>query len=133
MLRLTEQIGRADLAVDRVVGDDERLGRTREEVDADSAEELTFGLGDKGVAGPDQHIDRRDRFGAERHRGDSLDAAKNIDLVGARPCAMAATMAARARRGKAASQAMTRFTPATFAVTTLICAEATKGYLPPGT
>jgi hypothetical protein len=32
---LAEQIRRADLAVDSLVGDDEGLGRSREEVDAD--------------------------------------------------------------------------------------------------
>ena len=31
------------------------------------------------------------------------------------------------------AQVMIRFTPATFAVTTLMWAEATIGYLPPGT
>ena len=81
MLRLAEEIGGADLAVDAVVGDDERFGRTGEKIDADAAVELTLGLGHKGVAGPDQHVDRRDRFGAERHGGDGLHAAQHIDLV----------------------------------------------------
>ena len=30
------------------------------------------------------------------------------------------------------AQAITRFTPATLAVSTLMCAEASSGYLPPG-
>ena len=37
------------------------------------------------------------------------------------------------RRVHGGAVAITRGTPATFAVTTLMCAEATSGYLPPGT
>ena len=81
MLRLTEEIGGADLAVDRVVGDDERLGRTGAKVDADTPEQLTLGLGHERVAGPNQHVDRRNRFGSERHGGDGLRAAQDVDLV----------------------------------------------------
>ena len=46
---------------------------------------------------------------------------------------MAATMAGCGPPRNGGAQAITRFTPATFAVSTLICAEATIGYLPPGT
>ena len=81
MLGLPEQVGGAHLHVGGVVGDDQRLGRAGEQVDADAAEQLPLGFGDKGVAGADQHIDRRDRLGAEAHRGDRLDAAQQIDLV----------------------------------------------------
>ncbi len=45
--------------------------------------ELALGLGDEGVAGPDQHVDRRDALGADRHRGHRLDAAEAIDDIGA--------------------------------------------------
>src|ERR1700677_2413119 len=83
VLRLAEKIGGANLAVDRVVGDDERFGWAGEKVDADAAIELTLRLGDKGVAGSHQHVDRRDRLGSERHRGDGLYAAEHIDLVSA--------------------------------------------------
>ncbi len=83
MLGLAEQIGGADFAVDRVVGDDQRLGRPGEEIDADAAEQLPLGLGDIGVAGPDDHVDRRDGLGAERHGGDRLHAAEHENLVGA--------------------------------------------------
>ena len=62
MLGLAEQIGGAHLAVDRLVGDDQRLGRAGEQVDADAAEELPLGFGDEGVAGADQHVDRFDRL-----------------------------------------------------------------------
>ena len=83
MLGLAEQVGGAELGVRRrLVGDHHRLGRSGEEVDADAAEELSLGLGDEGVARPDQHVDRRDRLGAQRHGADRLDAAEAVDLVG---------------------------------------------------
>jgi hypothetical protein len=83
VLGLAEQVGGADLGVHGVVGDHQRLGRPGEQVDADAAEELALGLGDEGVARADQHVDRRDRLGAERHRADRLHAAEHVDLVGA--------------------------------------------------
>ena len=83
MLGLAEQIGGADFAVDRIVGDNQRLGRPGEEIDADAAEQLPLGFGDIGVAGSDDHVDRRDGLGAERHGGNRLHAAKDENLVGA--------------------------------------------------
>ena len=83
MLGLAEQIGRAHFAVDAVVGDDQRLGRSGEQVDADAAEQLALGLGHIGIARPDDHVDRRDGLGAERHGGDRLHAAEHENLVGA--------------------------------------------------
>ena len=83
MLGLAEQVGGADFAVDAVVGDDQRLGRAGEQVDADAAEQLALGFRHIGVAGADDHVDRLDRLGAERHGGDRLHAAEHIDLVGA--------------------------------------------------
>ena len=95
---------------------------------------LALGFGDEGIARADEHVDRRDRISAERHCADRLDAAERIDLVGARKVHGGHDRWVRTRpsvigRG---GRAM-RFTPATLAVTTLICAEATSGYLPPGT
>ena len=83
MLGLAQQIDRADLGIDGLVGDHQGLGRAGEEIDADAAEQLPLGLGDVGVARPHQHGDRRDARGAERHRADRLDAAQHVDLVGA--------------------------------------------------
>ena len=83
VLGLAEQVGRADFAVHAVVGDDQRLGRAGEQVDADAAEQLALGLRHIGVARADDHVDRRDRLGAERHRGDRLHAAQHVDFVGA--------------------------------------------------
>ena len=82
MLGLAQQIRGADFAVDAVVGDDERLGRPGQQIDADAAEQLALGLGDIGVAGADDHVDRRDGLGAERHGGHRLHAAEHEDLVG---------------------------------------------------
>ena len=83
MLGLAEQVGGADFAVDAVVGDDQRLGRPGQQVDADAAEQLPLGLRHIGVAGADDHVDRLDAFGAERHGGDRLHAAEHVDVVGA--------------------------------------------------
>ena len=83
VLGLAEQIGRADFAVHAVVGDDERFGRAGEQVDADAAEQLPLRLRHIGVARADDHVDRRDRLGAERHRGDRLHAAQHVDFIGA--------------------------------------------------
>ncbi len=83
MLGLAQQVGGAHLGVGGLVGDDQDLGRAGEQIDADPAVKLALGLGDIGVAGPDQHVDRPERLGAERHRRDRLDAAEHINLVGA--------------------------------------------------
>ena len=83
MLGLAQQVGGADFAVDAVVGDHQRLGRAGQQVDADAAEQLALGLRHIGVAGADDHVHRRDRLGAERHRGDRLHAAQHVDFVGA--------------------------------------------------
>ena len=81
MLGLPQEIRRAELAVHRFVGDHERLGGPREEVDADPAEELALGLRDEHVPGPDEHVDGRDGLGAKRHRADRLHPAEAVDLV----------------------------------------------------
>ena len=86
----------------RLVGDDQRLGRPGEEIDADAAEQLPLGLGDIGIAGPDDHVDRRDGLGAERHGGDRLHAAEHEDLVGAAEMHGRDDCRMQARRGTAA-------------------------------
>ena len=67
-----------------VVGDDEDLRRSGEQVDADLAEQLTLGLGDVGVARSGEEVDPLDRLCAEGQRHDGLDPAEQVDLVGAR-------------------------------------------------
>ena len=133
VLGLAEQVGRAQLGIDGLVGDHQGLGRPGEQVDADAAEQLALGLGDIGVARPDQHVDGRDARGAERHGADRLDAAETIDLVGAGEVLGGDDRRGRPCRDRAAHEVTMRGTPATLAVTTDMCAEATMGYLPPGT
>ena len=84
MLGLAEKIGGAELAVHGLVGDYQSLGGPRQQVDPDAAEELALGLRHECVAGADQHVDRCDAAGAERHGAHRLDAAQHVDLVGAR-------------------------------------------------
>ena len=129
MLGLADQVGGDELrgsAQSSAI--DQDLGRPGEQVDADLAEELALGLGDVGVARPDEHVDALDRLGPERERGDRLDAAEDADLVGARPACIAATVARVGRpvEGRRAGRRRGS-TPATLAVTTLMCAEATIG------
>jgi hypothetical protein len=83
VLGLPEQVRGAELAIDALVGDNQRLGRPGEQVDPDPAEQLPLRLGHEGVPRPDQHVDRGDRLGSQRHGADRLDAAEAIDLVGA--------------------------------------------------
>ena len=82
VLRLAEEVGCHHFAVAGVVGDDQRLGRSGEQVDPDAAEQLSLGLGDEGVARPYQHIHRLDTLAAERHRAHRLHAAEAVDVVG---------------------------------------------------
>ena len=132
MFRLAKQVGGADLAVDGVVGDDERLGWASEQVDADPTVQLPLGLRHESIARPNNHVDGRDGFRAKRHRSHRLHAAEHVDLVGASEVHGGHDRRMRlcAERRRAGYDF---FTPATLAVTTLICADATIGYLPPGT
>ena len=83
VLGLAEQVDGDDERVGVLVGDDQDLGRTGEQVDADLAEQLPLGLGDVGVAGTGEQVDPADRLGAEGQRRDRLHAAEQVDLVGA--------------------------------------------------
>ena len=83
VLGLAEKVGDHHFSIRGLIGDHQDFGRPGEQVDAHPAVELALGFGDIGVAGSDQHVHRGDRAGAERHRADRLDAAQNVDLVGA--------------------------------------------------
>ncbi len=133
MLGLAQQIGRADLGIDGVIGNDQRFGRTGEQINSDAAEQLPLGLGDESIARADQHVDRTDRLRADGHGGDRLHAAEHEDFVGARQMHAPQRSPGGLHPCRAERVATMRFTPATLAVSTLICAEATIGYLPPGT
>jgi len=112
VLGLAEQVGGAHLAVDAVVGDDQRPRSGREQIDADAAEQLTLGFRHIGVAGPDYHVDRADCLGAERHGGGLPAPAEHVDVVAAAEC-MAATIAGCGPPLNGGAQAAMRFTPAT--------------------
>jgi len=97
-----------------------------EQIDTDLAEELAFRFGNISVAGADQHVDRRDNRGADGHRGHRLHAAQDINFVGTAQRHGGDGLGMRLAFGRRV-QAITRFTPATRAVTMLIWAEATIG------
>src|SRR5437016_11394844 len=81
MFCLAQEVSRTDLSVYGFICDDEGLGWPGDQVDADASEKLTLGLGYKGIARTYDHRDRSDRFGAERHGRDRLNAAHTVDFV----------------------------------------------------
>ncbi|MNT35833.1 hypothetical protein D3C72_1718780 [compost metagenome] len=84
MLGLAQQVDRADFAVYRVVGNDQGFGGAGEQVDADTAEQLTLGFRHEHIARADQHVHGRDAGGADGHCHHRLHAAQHQDLVRAR-------------------------------------------------
>ena len=83
MLSLPKQVYGADFSVDAVVGDDKRLCRSCHQIDSDTPVELTFGLSNQRIAGPDEHVDAVDELSPKRKRRDRLHAAQHVNLVGA--------------------------------------------------
>ena len=83
MLGLAEQVRRTQFAVHRIVGDHQRFRGSGQQVDAHPPEKLPLGLGDKGVAGPHDHVHRRNRACSQGHRADRLDPAQAVNFVGA--------------------------------------------------
>ena len=65
------------------VGHDQHLARPGEAVDAHLAHDLALGLGDVGVARPDDHVAARHHRRAEGHGGDGLGAADRVQVVDA--------------------------------------------------
>ena len=59
MLGLGQQIDGDAAGIVGGVGQHDDLGRAGDGVDADAAEHLALGLGDIGVAGPDDAVHRR--------------------------------------------------------------------------
>ena len=85
VLDLAEDIGRGEFCITAdLVGDDQRLGRASEQIDADAAIKLALGFGDEGVARACEDIDRINALCAQRHRTNSLNAAQRIDRIGSR-------------------------------------------------
>ena len=83
MLRLTQQVCRADFCINGFIGNHHGLGRTGKEVDANTTKQLSLGFGNKGVSGANQHVHRLNGFGSQCHRTDRLDSAQNVNLVSA--------------------------------------------------
>ena len=81
MLRLAEKVGRNQGRVGAVVGDNEDLGGTCRQIDAHETEQLPLGLGDVGVAGTGDHVDRAHADATVGHRAQRLHAAKCVDFV----------------------------------------------------
>ena len=82
MFGLTKQIGGAQFCVYRFISDDHGFGWSGKQINANAPEQLPFGFGDKGVAGPNQHMDSFDRFAANGHGTHRLNAAKDKDFMG---------------------------------------------------
>ena len=66
VLGLGQQIDRDVARIVRRIGEHDDLGRAGDGIDADAAEHLPLGLGDIGVAGADDAIDRRDAWRCRR-------------------------------------------------------------------
>src|SRR5690606_31855384 len=82
MFGLTQQVGDHHADFGAVVGDDQYLGWSGEQIDTHPAEKLALGFRHIGVAGPYQHVHRRNRFGTQGHGRDGLYTPKDIDFVG---------------------------------------------------
>ena len=76
MLGLPGQIGRHDLGVGVLVGNDGRLRRPRHHVDADAAKQHALGFGHKTVARSDDDVGRRIGVQAVGQRRDGLNATE---------------------------------------------------------
>lgn len=67
-----------------------------------------------------------DGLGAQRQGGDGLNATQDVDLIGPPRC-IAATLIRGGSPSLGGVAAATRSTPATLAVSTIMCAEAVSG------
>jgi hypothetical protein len=84
MLGLAEQVGGDPVGIVVGIGNDQYLGRPRDHIDADAAIKLALGLRDPGIAGANNHIDRRNRRGAIGECTNSLRAADPPHFINAR-------------------------------------------------
>jgi len=80
-LGLGEQVGRDDLGVGALVGHDQDLGGTAEDLDPDAAQELALRLDDVRAARGDDDVHAGDGLGAEGQGRETVDAADGVDLV----------------------------------------------------
>ena len=84
MLGLGEQIGGDEFRVGGPIGDDQRLGRPVDCVDAHHSVHATLGCGDESVARSENLVDRADRLRPVCQRRDRLRAADLVDGLDAR-------------------------------------------------
>src|SRR5215472_12075553 len=114
MLGLAKQIGRADFAIDRLVGDHKNFGRTGNEINAYTSEELPLRFRDEGIAWANNHRHRIDICSPQRHRSHRLNAAHAVNFIRATQVHRRTT-AGFGLPWYGGEAAMTRGTPATFA------------------
>ena len=125
MLGLAEQVGGDDPRIGRLVRDDQDLGRAGDEVDPDLPEEPSLRLDDICVARTDEDS-TGSTVAVPTPCRERLHAAEDVDLVRAGEVHRGdggvgdASVERRCARGDAS-------TPATFAVTMLMWADATIG------
>ena len=99
MLGLGEEVGRAQLRVGGLVGDDQHLAGAGRQVDAYAARHEQLRGRDPAVARADDLVDRPHRLGSVRERGDRLRAADRVDLVDPELSRRREQRRRRARRG----------------------------------
>ena len=83
VLGLSEEIGGDQLRVGGLVGDQQRLGRTRKLVDIDDAEDTALGEDDEDVARSVDLVDVGNGLGAVGHRRDRLHSTDAKDAIDA--------------------------------------------------
>ena len=81
MLGLAEQVGGDPVGVGAFVGHHENLRWSGDGIDTNRPENLALGLGDIGIAGADNLVDRRKVSSPESEGGDGLGAADRIKFI----------------------------------------------------
>ena len=84
MFRLPQKVGCAGFGVNGFIGNHEGFRGTGRKVDSHSAEELALGFGNVGVSRSYEHIHRRNFIGSQGHGAEGLNAAEDVDFIGAR-------------------------------------------------
>ena len=123
VLGLGQQVDRDAARVLRGVGEHHDLGRAGDAVDADPAEHLALGLGDIGVAGPDDAVHRRDAWRCPRPAPRPPARRRPGRSPPPRPAAPRPARAGSARRPGLGTHIAIRRTPATRAGIAFISTE----------
>ena len=82
MFRLTDQVGRDNVGVSGLVGNDGDLGGTCEHVDTDPAIQDSLGFGDKAIPRTHQDVSRVPGEKTKGHRGDPLNTTQGQNGIG---------------------------------------------------